>query len=86
METARCTKKVSGRDLRLARALQRATLAGTDNLVLETLQEKLPAAAGTKRLVTAIPNRRLATTNVVVRSAKLLDGRPARARGYEYLA
>ena len=71
---------------RSARALQRAALVGADHLVLETLEEKLPAAARTKRLVTVVPDWRLAAANVVVGGAKLLDRRPARARRYEHLA
>jgi hypothetical protein len=77
---------VSGRDLRLAGALQRATLVGSDDLVLETLEEKLPAAAWAERLITVVPDGRLPTREAVVRGAKLLNGRPARARGYEHLA
>jgi len=72
--------------LRSARALQCAALVGADYLVLETLEEKLPAAARTKRLVTVVPDRGLAAANVVVGGAKLLDRRPARARGDEHLA
>src|SRR5256712_12820542 len=47
VEAARCTQDASGRGLRLrsARALQGAALVGADHLVLETLEEKLPAAA-----------------------------------------
>src|SRR5688572_25313275 len=85
-EAARCTEMVSGRGLRLARALQRAALVGADHLVLETLEEKLPAAAGAERLVTVVPDGRLPPGDVVVSGAKLLNGRPARARGHEHLA
>jgi len=80
----RCSDR--GLRIRSARALQRAALVGTDHLVLETLEEKLPAAARTKRLVAVVPDRRLAAANVVVGGAKLLDRRPARARRYEHLA
>src|SRR5437667_11536550 len=86
MEAARCTDKVSGRDLRLACALQRATLVGADHLVLETLEKKLPAAARAEGLVTVVPNGRLSAADVLVGGAQLLNGRPARTRGYEYLA
>jgi hypothetical protein len=88
MEAARCTVKVSGRDLRSssARPLERASLACADDLVLETLEEKLPAAARAKRLVAVVPNGCLSAANVVVGGAKLLNGRPARARGDEHLA
>lgn len=77
---------VSGRGLRLARALQSAALVGADDLVLEALEEKLPAATRAERLVTVIPDRRLAATDVLVGGTQLLNGRPARARGYEHLA
>ena len=88
MEAARCTHTVSGRGLRSrsARALQRAALVGTDDLVLETLEEKLPAAAWAERLVALIPNRRLAAADVLISGAKLLNGWPARTRRYEHLA
>jgi hypothetical protein len=52
--------------------------------VLETLEEQLPAAAGAKRLITVVPDRCLAAADALVSGAKLLDGRPARARGYEH--
>ena len=80
----RCSDR--GLRARSAGALQRAALVGADYLVLETLEEKLPAAARTKRLVTVVPDRGLAAANVVVGGAKLLDRRPARARGYEHFA
>src|SRR5947207_15149545 len=86
MEAARCTDKVSGRDLRLARALQRATLVGADDLVLETLEKKLPTTARAKGLVTVVPNGRLSAADVLVGGAQLLNGRPARTRRYEHLA
>jgi hypothetical protein len=54
--------------------------------VLEPLQEELPAAARAEGLVAVVPDGRLATADVVVGGAQLLDGRPARARGYEHLA
>src|SRR2546430_1717321 len=85
MEAARCTVKVSGRDLRLARALQRATLVGADDLVLETLEKELPTTARAQGLVALIPDGRLPTADVVVSGTQLLNGRPARARGYEHL-
>jgi len=86
MEAARCTDKVSGRDLRLARALQRAALVGADDLVLETLEEKLSAAARAEGLVAVVPDGRLSAADVAIGGAQLLNGRPARARGYEHLA
>jgi len=85
MEAARCTVKVSGRDLRLARALQRTTLVGADHLVLETLEEELPTTARAQGLVAVIPDGRLATADVVVGGTQLLNGRPARARSDEHL-
>src|SRR6184192_3145660 len=86
MEPARCTVKVSGRALRLARALQRATLVGADDLVLETLEKELPTTARAQGLVALIPDGRLAIADVVVSGTQLLNGRPARARGHEHLA
>src|SRR5712691_1667002 len=86
MEATRCTEKVSGRDLRLARALQGATLVGADDLVLETLEEELPTAARAEGLVAVVPDGRLATADVVVGGAQLFNGRPARARRHEHLA
>ncbi|TMG52056.1 MAG: hypothetical protein E6H89_06945 [Chloroflexi bacterium] len=80
MEPARCTVKVSGRALRLARALQGATLVGADDLVLETLEKELPTTARAQGLVAVIPDRRLATADVVVGGTQLLNGRPAGAR------
>jgi hypothetical protein len=61
-------------------------LGSADDLVLETLEKKLPAAARAERLVAIVPNWRLATAGVVIRGAKLSDGRPARARRNEHLA
>jgi hypothetical protein len=79
---------VSGRDLRSssARSLERASLVGADDLVLETLEKKLPAAARAERLIAVVPNGRLSTANAVVGGAKLLNGRPTGARGNEHLA
>src|SRR5438477_2180912 len=85
MEAARCTVKVSGRDLRLARALQGATLVGADDLVLETLEKELPTTARAQRLVAVIPDGRLATLEVVVGGTQLLNGRPPGARWYKHL-
>lgn len=84
----RCTKKVSGHDLPpwSARSLQRAPLGGSDDLVLEALEEELPAAAGAERLIAVVPDGGLAAANAVVRGAKLRNGRSARARAYENLA
>src|SRR5437868_5393848 len=51
VEAARCTQDASDRDLRAfrsARALQRAALAGADDLMLETLEEQLPTATRAK--------------------------------------
>jgi hypothetical protein len=88
-EAARCTEKVSGAALRAASsagAPQRAALVGADHLVLETLEEELPAATGAERLIAVVPDGRLLTADVLVRGAKLGNGRPAPARGYEHLA
>src|SRR5205085_12645577 len=54
--------------------------------MLETLEKKLSAAAGTQWLVAVVPDGRLAAADVVVGGAKLLDRRPSRARGCEHLA
>ena len=82
-------QEVSGAALRAARsarALQRAALVRPDDLVLETLEEQLPATAWAERLVTVGPDGSLTTVNVVVGGAELGNGRPARARGNEHLA
>lgn len=42
-----------------ARALQRAALVGADHLVLETLEEELPATARAQRLIGLVPDRGL---------------------------
>jgi hypothetical protein len=54
--------------------------------VLETLEEELPAATGAEGLVPFVPDGHLATRDLVVGGAQLLNGRPARARGYKHLA
>ena len=71
---------------RLARALQGAAIGWADDLVLGMLEEELSATSWAKRLAAIAPNRLLATADVPVRGAQLLDRRPARARGYEHLA
>jgi hypothetical protein len=89
MDAARRTEEVSGRGLALsslARALQGATLVGADDLVLEALEEELPAAARAQGLIAVVPDWRLRTADRVVSGAQLLNGRPTRARGYEHLA
>src|SRR5205814_6036883 len=71
---------------RLARALQGAAIGWADDLVLGMLEEELSATSWAKRLAAIAPNRLLATADVPVRGAQLLDRRPARARGNEHLA
>ena len=87
-KTRAALEKVSGRGLRSssARALKRASLAGANDLVLETLEEQLPTAARAERLISVVPNGRLSTDDAVICGAKRLNGRPARARGNEHLA
>jgi hypothetical protein len=70
---------------RSARALQWSAFVRADNLVLEALEKKLAAATRAERLVAFIPNGRFPAGDAVVGSTKLLDGRPACARGYEDL-
>jgi hypothetical protein len=53
--------------------------------MLEALEEELTAAAGAQRLIAIAPVRYLAAADVLVRAAKLFKGRPASARGDEYL-
>jgi hypothetical protein len=59
---------------RSARPLQRAALLRADDLVLEALEEELPAAARAKRLIRRVPDGGL-TAGVGVRGSELLERR-----------
>jgi hypothetical protein len=79
----------SGRGLRRrrlssARPLQRATILRADDLVLEALQEELPAAARAKRLLRVVPHRGLAAASGV-RGPELLERRPTGTGRYQDL-
>src|SRR5205823_14277094 len=76
----------SGRDCQLSLTPQRAARVGADDLVIETLEKKLPTTARAEGLVTVVPSGRLSAADVLVGGAQLVNGRPARTRGYEHLA
>src|SRR5436305_12623589 len=84
------TANTNGRDLRpgrhgvrggrSARAAKCATIAAADDLVLEPLEEQLPAAPRTERLVRLAPRGSLAA-RLFIRGTELLDRRlPAGGR------
>ena len=52
--------------------------------MLEPLEEELSPATRAERLVATVPDRVLAAAQLLVGGTKLLDRRPACARGHEH--
>jgi hypothetical protein len=68
----------------LARLLQNAPIGSAHDLVLESLEEELPAAARAERLIRVAPRGSLAA-GLRIRDTELLDGRTARLCGHQDL-